>query len=203
MSSAIDYNAVIRTIVICNDGDIWTVEEGSQYIMENYEVASLSYGQVFHINNNNHEGAGEGIQMFYVVYDRKVVFTGGDQYFLLDYNFTKNITDICSKYPEYHFSDQFTGRVIPKDIFSTSAFQFFKVSDESQIQSMNGYISGNDVFVKKLFGGTLTEDYSVYVDVDTVTITNKLNCETEEYEYDENYTLVEPKSIADVIEELE
>jgi len=203
MSSAIDYNAVIKTIVIINDGDIWTVEQGSRYIMENYDVASLPYGQVFHIDNNNHEGAGEGLQMFYAVYERKVVFTGGDQIFLLDYDLTKNITDIRSKYPEYHFSDQFIARVIPKDIFSTSEFQFFKTTEESEIQSMEGYISCHDVFLKKLFGGTLSEHYSVYVDPDTITISNKLSCTTEEYEYDENYTLLEPKSIADVIEELE
>lgn len=192
--SSIDYNCVIRTIKVVNEEGIWYVEDAMTHIQKKYDINTLPYGQVIHVYNVN--PGGDELHLYFVVYDGKLVFTEGDQYLLLNYSFTKHITDICAKYPEYTFSDQFVARCFPKT-------DFFKHVEEECYQSMNGYISGNDVLVKKMFGSAFDESYTVYVDVSDVEITNTTNSKSRKYDYDyDGFTLCESKTVEQVIEEL-
>jgi hypothetical protein len=137
-----DYNCVIKTIKITNEEGIWTSEESEQFIMKNYKIEELPYGQVIHVWNVNESG--DEWNDFFVVYDNKLVDTRGDQYFRLHYDFTKNITDICAKYPEYTFTDILFGCCLPKEL----------QSQEYEYQSMNGEISGDDAYILKHYGKT-------------------------------------------------
>jgi hypothetical protein len=148
-----DYNCVIKTIKITNEEGIWTSEESEQFIMKNYKIEELPYGQVIHIWNVNESG--DEWNDFFVVYDNKLVDTRGDQYFRLHYDFTKNITDICAKYPEYTFTDILFGCCLPKELHS----------QEDEYQSMNGEISGDDVYILKNYGKTFGK-VPVFVDWD-------------------------------------
>ena len=184
MSSAIDYNAVIKTILIVNEESFWSFEEAERAITNICgDLHLLPYGQVIHIYNVN--PGGDELHEFYVVFNGKIVFSKGDQYFLLDYNLTKNITDICAKYPEYQFSDQYTasGFLTPMD------------SEENCYQMMNGYIRGDDALVKKMFGGILSEEYTVYVDETEVEITKGEDSIKYEYDYKDFSTGVKIEQI--------
>ena len=99
----VDYNCVIKCIHIENDEGIWSQDEAVQYITKNYDIKTLPYGQVIHVYNPN--GCGDEWNEYYIVYDGKLEYTHGDQYFRLHYSFTKNITDICAKYTEFSFDD--------------------------------------------------------------------------------------------------
>jgi len=148
-----DYNCVIKTIKITNEDGIWDEAEAVEFINENYNIANMKYGQVIHVWNVN--PSGDDWNDFYVVYDNKLVNTGGDQYFRLHYDFTKNITDICAKYPEYTFTDSLFGCCIPNEL----------LSQESEYQPMNGDISGDDVYILNNYGKTFGK-VSVYIDWD-------------------------------------
>ena len=134
---AMDYNCVIKTIKITNEEGIWTDEEALEYIYHEYEydIKSFPYGQVIHVCNEN--PSGDEWNVYYVVYDGKVVNTQGDQYFRLLGDFTKNITDICAKYPEYCIGTEKLGCCLPKELDS----------EEEMYQEMMGEISTKDKFV--------------------------------------------------------
>jgi len=99
----VDYNCVIKCIRIENDEGIWSQDEAINHITKNYDISTLPYGQVIHVYNPN--GCGDEWNEYYIVHDGKLEYTHGDQYFRLHYSFTKNITDICEKYPEFSFDD--------------------------------------------------------------------------------------------------
>jgi hypothetical protein len=150
----VDYNCVIKTIKITNEDDgIWDSNEAIDFITKNYDISSMKYGQVIHIWNVN--GSGDEWNEFYVVYDNKLVDTCGDQYFRLHYDFTKNITDICAKYPEYTFTTDRLGCSIPNDL----------PSDENEYQQMAGEVSGDDAYILKNYGKTFGK-VPVYIDFD-------------------------------------
>ena len=161
-------NCVIKSIVIVNEDDgIWSSDKIREVITSRYDIASLPYGQVFHIDNLN--PGGDSHQEFLVVYDGKLEFTEGDQYLLLPYEMTRNITDICAKYPEFTFSDQLLGNCIKFE------------SQETCYQQMGGRISGRDVFVKKTTGQVFDETYSVYVNESEIEVTKDDECETYDF----------------------
>jgi hypothetical protein len=138
-----DYNCVIRTIKITNEEDgIWDNDTNVDFITKNYDINAMKYGQVIHVWNVN--PSGDEWNEYYVVYDNKLVDTRGDQYFRLHYDFTKNITDICAKYPEYTFTTDRLGCSIPNDL----------PSDEDEYQQMAGEIRGDDAYVKLVRGET-------------------------------------------------
>ncbi len=182
-----DYNCVIKSIHVQNEEGIWDHAEIYEYINSHYDIKTLPYGQVFHIHNIN--PGGDELHEFFVVYDGKIESTGGDQYLFLNYDLTKNITDICAKYPEFHFSDQVIGSCIPKEIDS----------QEYCYQGIGGYIRGDDKLMLRLFGGILDESYKVYVDTDDVEIMKGDNYKTVEYDYTDFSTEI---SIKEVIQEL-
>ena len=182
--SSTDYNAVIKTILIVNEESFWSFEEAERAITNICgDLHLLPYGQVIHIYNVN--PGGDELHEFYVVINGKIVFSEGDQYLLLDYELTKNITDICAKYPEYQFSDQYIGRgfLTPID------------SEESCYQMMSGYIRSDDALIKKMFGGILSEDYRVYVDENDVEITKGFKLIKYEYDYKDFSTNVKIEQI--------
>jgi hypothetical protein len=173
-----DYNCVIKTIKITNEDGIWTSDEAVEFITENYNIANMKYGQVIHVWNVNESG--DDFNEYYVVYDNKLMNTDGDQYFRLHYDFTKNITDICAKYPEYTFTDSLLGCCIPKELQNIesrrdstprphewSPFGTHSVfhSQEYEYQLMNGDISGDDVYILNNYDKTLGK-VSVSIDWD-------------------------------------
>ena len=166
-----DYNCVIKSILVTNEEGIWDHSEIYEYINSHYDIKTLPYGQVFHIYNIN--PGGDELHEFFVVYDGKIECTDGDQYFFLNYDLTKNITDIYSKYPEFHFSDQIVGNCLPKKMNS----------QEHCYQPIGGYIRGDDKIMLRLFGGFLDESYKVYIDADDVEITKEEQTEIFEYDY--------------------
>lgn len=182
-----DYNCVIKSIVVINEEGIWDHSEIYEYINSHYDIKTLPYGQVFHIYNLN-EG-GDELHEFFVVYDGQIKCTDGDQYFFLNYDLTKNITDICAKYPEFQFSDQYTGTCLPKEMNS----------QEICCQAIGGYIRGDDKLMLRLFGGVLDESYNIYINADEVEITKGEKSIKYEYDYEDFSTEV---SIKDIIQEL-
>ena len=170
-----DYNCVIKTIKIINEEGIWTDDEALEYINHEYEydIRSFPYGQVIHVCNEN--PSGDEWNVYYVVYDGKVVNTQGDQYFRLLGDFTKNITDICAKYPEYCITTEKLGCCIPKEL----------ESEEEMYQQMMGEISGKDKFITDKFKMGFCENYKIWIDECKVEITDKDTNKTMEYEYDE------------------
>ena len=148
-----DYNCVIKTIKITNEEDgIWDNDTNVDFITKNYDINAMKYGQVIHVWNVN--PSGDEWNEYYVVYDNKLLNTNGDQYFRLHYDFTKNITDICAKYPEYTFIDGLVGSCFPKNF----------ESEEEFYQLMNGDINGEDVFILNKYGKTFDKGASYYLD---------------------------------------
>jgi hypothetical protein len=175
-----DYNCVIKTIKIINDEGIWDSDEALDYIKNNYDASTLPYGQVIHVYNEN--PSGDEWNEYYVAYDGKIINTHGDQYFRLHYDFTKNITDICAKYPEYCITSEKLGCCLPKEL----------ESDEYEYQMMNGFINGRDKFVTDKFGfGFDNNHYTVYIDESEFKITNTDSNQTMPFEYDEIGILVD------------
>ena len=152
MVEIVDYNCVIKTIKITNEEGIWDSDEAIDFITKNYDINAMKYGQVIHVWNVN--PSGDELNEYYVVYDNKLVDTNGDQYFRLHYDFTKNITDICAKYPEYTFIDGLVGSCFPKNF----------ESEEDFYQPMSGEIRGDDAYVKLLRGETYPDKVWVVAD---------------------------------------
>ena len=175
-----NYNCVIKTIKIINEEGIWTDDEALEYINKQYDIKSFPYGQVIHVCNEN--PSGDEWNEYYVVYDGKVVNTQGDQYFRLHGDFTKNITDICAKYPEYCITTEKLGCYIPEEL----------ESQEEMYQQMMGEISGKDKFViDKFTFGFDNNHYIVNVNECEFEITNIDFNKTMKYEYDEIEDLVD------------
>ena len=152
MVEIVDYNCVIKTILITNEEGIWDHDESVEFITKNYDINSMKYGQVIHVWNVN--PSGDELNEYYVVYDNKLVDTRGDQYFRLHYDFTKNITDICAKYPEYTFTSDRLGCCLPKTLGS----------EEDFYQPMSGEIRGDDAYVKLVRGETYPDKVWVVAD---------------------------------------
>jgi hypothetical protein len=145
-----DYDCVIKSIVIVNEEGIWTQDEATEHIISKYDISAQPYGQVFHVYNIN--PSGDEWNEYYVVYDGKLMFTEGDQYFRLHFDFTKNIKDIRAKYPEYTFLDSEIATSIPNQ-------------EHNHYESMYGQIRGDDPFVKKYFPDNTKEMIEIF-DVD-------------------------------------
>jgi hypothetical protein len=150
MVEIVDYNCVIKTLKITNEEGIWDSDEAIDFITKNYDINAMKYGQVIHVWNVN--PSGDELNEFYVVYDNKLVDTRGDQYFRLHYDFTKNITDICAKYPEYTFTTDSLGCCLPKTLGS----------EEDFYQQMSGEVRGDDAYVKLVRGETYSD--KVWID---------------------------------------
>ena len=169
-----DYNAVVKTIKITNEEGIWDKKEAVDYITKNWDINNFPYGQVFHIWNVN--PSGDEWNDYFVSYDGKLVNANGDQFFYLDFDFTKNITDICAKYPEYTFSDELVSCLLPDDMDDT---------DEECYQLMSGYINGKDKVLGEHLGDRTVDNelYDVCITTEQVIeIINKLTNEIEEIE---------------------
>ncbi len=140
--ASVDYDEVIKTIRIVNEDGIWTSDESEQYILKNYDIHALPYGQVIHIWNVN--PSGDEWNEYFVVFDGELMNINGDQYFRLHYSFTEKITDICAKYPEYVFAVDNLGCPLPKTLGSQEDFY----------QQMAGEIRVDDAYVKFVSGTT-------------------------------------------------
>lgn len=158
-SDEIAYNCVIKTIKIVNNEKHLNYSQIFEHINKHHDINTFQYGQVVHVEQllNNYKS-----NRYFVFYENKL-FESGCGAFSLKYDLTKNITDICGKYPEYMFDDKCDQPFPDND--------FFKSSEETCYQEMCGYIRGDDKLIRRLFGGVLDETFTIKIFSDIIEIT--------------------------------